>query len=108
MKTAEIRRLSDEELVHAEMKAERELCTLQVKHALKQLDNHSQLRSVRKEIARYRTIQREREIERGMGAESLRREHARSFKAEVLEKIEPTTESKGFLRGIVDKIRGTE
>ena len=106
MKTADILKMNDEELVHAELRAERELVGLNVQKALKQLENHAQLKRVRRSIARYRTIQRQREIERGLPAEALKNLHARSFKVEAVEKEEKPSESKGFLKGIVDKIRG--
>lgn len=107
MKTADILKLNDEELVHAELRAERELVSLRVQQALKQLENHAQFKKVRRSIARFRTIQRQREIERGLPAEALKAQHSRSFKAEIVEKTDQAPESKGFLKGIVDKIRGT-
>jgi large subunit ribosomal protein L29 len=59
---AELRELSDEELVARLREAKAELFNLRVQAATGQLDNHGRLKVVRREIARIYTIMREREL----------------------------------------------
>ncbi len=61
-KPAELRELSDPELVERLREAKAELFNLRVQNATGQLDNHRRLRVVRREIARIYTIIREREL----------------------------------------------
>jgi large subunit ribosomal protein L29 len=108
MKTSEFTKMSDEQLVHAEIKAERELVMLKVQQAMGTLEDHSRFGKVRKEIARYRTFQRQREIGQGLPAGNLRATWTRTFKLEAGAKEEKPGESRGFLKGIVDRIAGKE
>ncbi|PZM96749.1 MAG: 50S ribosomal protein L29 [Actinobacteria bacterium] len=62
VKAAELRELSDEELVTKLREAKAELFNLRVQAATGQLDNHRRLQVVRKDIARIYTIMREREL----------------------------------------------
>jgi large subunit ribosomal protein L29 len=62
MKAAEIRELRDNELSQRLEEAYEELWNLRFKHATNQLSNNREIRRVRKEIARLKTVQREREI----------------------------------------------
>jgi len=62
VKAAELRELSDEELVTKLREAKAELFNLRVQAATGQLDNHRRLQVVRREIARIYTIMREREL----------------------------------------------
>ena len=62
MKVEEIRALSSEELVKQLEAAHQELFDLRFRLATKQLVNHRQLRWVKKNIARLKTIMREREL----------------------------------------------
>ena len=62
MKVEEIRALSSEELVRQVEAAHRELFDLRFRLATKQLVNHRQVRKVKKDIARLKTIMREREL----------------------------------------------
>ena len=64
MKPSEIRALSDVDLKRELESAYRELFNLRFRLATKQLTNHRELRNVRKNIARLKTIVRERELER--------------------------------------------
>jgi len=64
---AELRELSDEELVSRLREAKAELFNLRVQSATGQLDNNRRLQIVRREIARIYTIMREREL--GLSAE---------------------------------------
>lgn len=56
--------MSDEELVKQVEEAHRELFNLRFRLATKQLGNHREVRSVKKRIARLKTIMRERELSR--------------------------------------------
>ena len=61
-KAAELRELSDEELVTRLREAKAELFNLRVQSATGQLENHGRLQVIRREIARVYTIMREREL----------------------------------------------
>jgi large subunit ribosomal protein L29 len=61
-KAAELRELSEEELVTRLRDAKAELFNLRVQAATGQLDNNRRLQVVRREIARIYTIMREREL----------------------------------------------
>ena len=61
-KAAELRELSEEELVTKLREAKAELFNLRVQSATGQLDNNRRLQVVRREIARIYTIMREREL----------------------------------------------
>ena len=61
-KAAELRELSDEELVVRVREAKEELFNLRFQMATGQLDNNRRLRTVRHDIARIYTIMREREL----------------------------------------------
>lgn len=62
MSAAELRELSDEELVQRVREAKEELFNLRFQMATGQLDNNRRLRTVRRDIARIYTIMREREL----------------------------------------------
>jgi len=62
MKAEEIRVLSAEELAKQLEAAHKELFDLRFRLATKQLVNHRQVRKVKKDIARLKTIIREREL----------------------------------------------
>ncbi len=62
MKIEEIRALSPEELVKQLEATHQELFNLRFRLATKQLVNHREIRRVKKEIARLKTIIREREL----------------------------------------------
>jgi large subunit ribosomal protein L29 len=59
---AELRELSDEELVSRLREAKGELFNLRVQAATGQLENHGRLQVIRRDIARIYTIMREREL----------------------------------------------
>ena len=59
---AELRELTDEELVTKLREAKEELFNLRFQMATCQLDNNRRLRTVRHEIARIYTVLREREL----------------------------------------------
>jgi large subunit ribosomal protein L29 len=59
----ELRELGDDELYSRMVEAKQELFNLRFQHVTGQLDNHTRLSQVRREVARTLTILREREIE---------------------------------------------
>ena len=65
MKPAEVRDLSNEELEQKEQELREELFNLTIQHATGQLENTARLVHVKKDIARVRTIQRERTMNKG-------------------------------------------
>jgi len=67
MKAKELRQLSDEELRQRERELREELFNLRFQHSLGQLTNTARISQVKREIARIKTILREREIERSSG-----------------------------------------
>ncbi len=62
IKAAELRELSEEDLVARLRESKAELFNLRVQGATGQLDNNRRLQAVRKDIARIYTIMREREL----------------------------------------------
>ncbi len=62
MNTSEIREMTDEELVDALEEAREEKFNLLFQLATNQLDNTARIKAVKKEIARIRTVMREREL----------------------------------------------
>ena len=67
---AELRELSDEELVERLRESKEELFNLRFQMATGQLDNNRRLRTVRREIARVYTVMRERELGMASGPEA--------------------------------------
>jgi large subunit ribosomal protein L29 len=61
-KAADLRELSEEELVSRLKEAKAELFNLRVQAATGQLDNNRRLQVIRRDIARIYTIMREREL----------------------------------------------
>jgi large subunit ribosomal protein L29 len=59
----ELRELGDDALEQHLAEAKEELFNLRFQHATGQLDNTTRLAHMRREVARLRTLQREREIE---------------------------------------------
>jgi large subunit ribosomal protein L29 len=59
---ADLRELTDEELVLRVREAKEELFNLRFQMATGQLDNNRRLRTVRRDIARIYTVMREREL----------------------------------------------
>ncbi len=67
MKAKELRMLSDEELRRKEKELREELFNLRFQHAIGQLTNTARISQVKREIARIKTILRERELQRSGG-----------------------------------------
>jgi len=64
MKARELRDLSDDELRSKEEELKDQLFKLKFQHTLGQLENAMKLKSIKKDIARIKTILREKERER--------------------------------------------
>lgn len=62
MKNKDIRQMSSEELAKKVTELKNELFNLRFQLATGQLDNPSAIKSVKKDIARVKTVQREREL----------------------------------------------
>lgn len=62
MKPSELRGLGDQELKAKETEVAHELFRLRFRHASGQLDNTARLRTLRRELARIKTLLREREL----------------------------------------------
>ncbi len=62
MKAKEIRELATEEIRERIRETEAELQRLRFQHAIAELENPMQLRNLRRELARLKTILREREL----------------------------------------------
>ncbi len=62
MKAQEIRGLTDQELVQKMEALKKDLMNLRFQLALKQLDNTNKMKSVKRDIARIKTILTEREL----------------------------------------------
>ena len=63
MKIKEIRDLGNDELIQKDKELVEELFKLRLRHTSGQLESPAAMRSVRKNIARIRTVQREREVQ---------------------------------------------
>ena len=62
MKIKEIREMSAEQLAEKLMELKKDLFNLRHQHATNQLDNPSKIADVKKDIAKIKTVQREREL----------------------------------------------
>ena len=71
---AELRELSDEELVLRVRESKEELFNLRFQMATGQMDNNRRLRTVRHDIARIYTVMRERELGLSTGPDELANE----------------------------------
>ncbi|MGD2294986.1 MAG: 50S ribosomal protein L29 [Candidatus Aminicenantes bacterium] len=60
MKPTEIRELSDEELENKETELKDQLFKLKFQHALGQLENAMKLKNLKRDIARIKTIKKEK------------------------------------------------
>ena len=65
MKATEIRQMTDAELNEKLRDLKAELFNLRFQHAINQLDNPSRLNAVKKDIARVKTVLREKELTAG-------------------------------------------
>ena len=65
MRASEVRELSDEDLASELEESYKELLNLRIRLATKQLSNTSQMRVVKKNVARIQTVMRERNVRTG-------------------------------------------
>lgn len=63
MKIQEIREMKSEELVKRISEEEKNLLDLRFSHALKQLTNTAKLKLLRRDVAKMRTVLKERELQ---------------------------------------------
>lgn len=59
---ADMREMTDQEIVQAITEAQRELFTLRMRHATRQITSPFQMRKLKRDIARFKTIQTERRL----------------------------------------------
>jgi large subunit ribosomal protein L29 len=107
MQYAKLSELSDEQLVHRELQLERELIDTSFRKKTGQLEDSSRLAKIRKDIARARTAQRERERAQSLMGNALREQYRASFKPGSIS-TEGGEGAGGFLKGIVDKVKSDE
>jgi large subunit ribosomal protein L29 len=107
-RTAPYAELSDAELVHKVLQAERDLVGARFKHSLNQLENTARLGVLRRDIARMRTATRTRELESGLEKGKLLTLHRATFGGKAASSEAPAAEKGGFLSGIVDKLTGKD
>ena len=107
MQYAKLSELSDEQLVHRELQLEREYIDTSFRKKTGQLEDSSSIGKIRKDIARTRTAQRERERAQNLAANALRDQHRTSFKPGAVS-TEGGEGAGGFLKGIVDKVKNDE
>lgn len=115
MAAVDISSLSDEKLVHRELELERNLLDLSFRKRTGQLEDTSKLSQARKEIARVRTAERSRELSQGLRKDSLRTQYRGTWRSSLgndqgTQGVDASVggASRGFLKGIVDKIKGAE
>ena len=107
MSNIAIKDLDDKALVHRELQLERELLEARFRGKTGQLEDTSMLAKVRKDIARARTAQREREIEQSLNPNALRDLHRSTFTPGAVG-VGAGAGAGGFLKGIVDKVTPAE
>lgn len=69
MKVAEIRKLSSEEITKKVTETKRELFDLRLKQSTGGLDKPSKINTLRKDVAKMKTVLREREINENEGSD---------------------------------------
>jgi large subunit ribosomal protein L29 len=91
-KTAELRELTDDQLLERAESAKEELFNLRFQLATGQLDDSSSIKKIRHEIARIATLMRQRDIEEDLEARAVAAEAGTEPGTEPGE--EPGTETK--------------
>jgi len=66
-KTADVRKLSDADLVKEMEEAHRRLFSMRLQRETRQLTNYQELPKMKRHIARLKTIQRQRELTKAAG-----------------------------------------
>jgi large subunit ribosomal protein L29 len=74
MKIHEVRELKDDELAKQILEEEKNLLDLRFTHQLKQLTNTSKLRLVKKDLARLKTVLKERNLMKEASADTTNKE----------------------------------
>jgi large subunit ribosomal protein L29 len=64
MKPSQVREMGTEELQHKQKELQEQLFRLRVQKSIGQLDNAVKLREIRREVARVKTILREKQVSR--------------------------------------------
>ena len=64
MKPSAIREMGAEELEHKQAELQEQIFRLRIQHSLGQLDNSLKLRETRRDIARVKTILKEKQVSR--------------------------------------------
>ena len=100
--------MTDEQIVHRIVAAERELVRAKFAHSQQQLENTASLGTLRKEVARLKTETRNREVAAGLRKNELLDLHSKTFTADTGIGDSEGGEKGGFLGGIVDKLQGKE
>jgi large subunit ribosomal protein L29 len=108
MKYSELTSLGDEAIVHKELQMERDLLELRFRLKTNQLDDTATIHKLRKDIARLRTAQRERERAQGLPKNALRNSHRSTFRPGDGATAEAVASSSGFLKGITEKFGGDQ
>ena len=109
MAATNLSEMTDEQLVHHELSLERELITATFQLRVGELENTADLGRLRKEIARSRTAQRDRELDRdnpknSLPKNTLRNRYRSSFTPGATSAgATEASESGGFLKGIANK-----
>jgi large subunit ribosomal protein L29 len=105
MKYSDLTKLTDEELVHQELRLERKLLESQFRLKTGQLEDTASVGFVRKDIARIRTTQRGREATAGLGKNALRDRYRGSFDPKAAAASgTPVASTGGFLKGLADRL----
>ena len=99
---------SDQELIHDLLDTERSLIGARMRHSMNQLENTSQLKDLRRGIARMHSEARRRELDQGLKKDTLIHTHRQTFVAGSAEEGDGAADKGGFLSGIVDKLSGQE
>jgi large subunit ribosomal protein L29 len=97
--------LSDEQLAGQVSTARRELVEARFQHSMGQLENSSQLKRLRRQVAKLLTETRNREIAQELPRDSLLAKY-KAVVAPVENADAEEAAQGGFLQGIVDKISG--
>ena len=101
---SDLSNLSDEQLVHEELRLERDLIESSFRHRTSQLEDTSKLKKLRRGIARARTEQRNRERAQELQKDALRNLHRGSFQPGAAGADGSGEASGGFLSGIADQL----
>ncbi len=104
-----VREMSDEQVVHRSVAVERELVETRFRHSMSLLEDTSTLRRMRRGMAGLKTDVRRREIEQGLAKGALEAKHRTTYGITgPTGDTSASQEKGGFLKGIVDKLTGTE